>query len=128
MNEARTLVILTPGFPKDEEDSTCLPAQQSFVRTLNKLHPGLRILILAFEYPFSSKPYLWYGNEVIPLNGWEKGKIRKMLIGVSVWRTLNRVRRQGEMLGLLGLWCTGLAVVGNRFGRKYGIRHFTWIL
>ncbi len=126
--EPRTLVILTPGFPRDEDDSTCLPAQQAFVKALNRLYPGLRILILAFEYPFSKEPYLWHQNRVIPFHGWKKGKIKKLLIGIRVWRMLNKIRREGEILGLLSFWCTGLALVGSRFGRKYGVRHFTWIL
>ena len=32
--DKKTLVILTPGFPKDEADSTCLPMQQQLIRAL----------------------------------------------------------------------------------------------
>jgi glycosyltransferase involved in cell wall biosynthesis len=32
------------------------------------------------------------------------------------------------VLGLLSFWYTGLALLGNWFGRKYGLKHFTWIL
>jgi glycosyltransferase involved in cell wall biosynthesis len=126
--EPRTLVILTPGFPKDEEDSTCLPTQQAFVRALNKYYPGLQIVILAFEYPFSKETYLWHQNKVIPFDGWKKGKIKKSIIGISAWRALNRLRHERELLGLLSFWCGGPALIGNLFGRKYGVAHFTWIL
>jgi hypothetical protein len=33
-NERKTFVILSPGFPENEADSTCLPLQQSFIRSL----------------------------------------------------------------------------------------------
>ena len=45
-NDAKTLIILSPGFPKDESDTACLPSQQIFVRALNKNFPSLRIFFL----------------------------------------------------------------------------------
>ena len=51
-HRTKILVILTPGFAKDETDTTCLPMQQSFIRCLNKMIPHLNIIILAFQYPF----------------------------------------------------------------------------
>ena len=54
--ENDTLIILTPGFPQSETDSTCLPMQQSFVRTLTENYPQLKIIILSFQYPYFKKP------------------------------------------------------------------------
>jgi glycosyltransferase involved in cell wall biosynthesis len=127
-NLSNTLVILTPGFPKDESDSTCLPAQQLFVRALNRCYPGLRIVILAFEYPFSTQPYSWHQNGVIPFDGWNKGRIKKCRVWISAWRTLNRLKREGKLLGMLSFWCTGCALVGSWYGRQKGLKHLTWIL
>src|ERR1700733_1651587 len=128
MSETRILVILTPGFPKDEEDGTCLPAQQSFVRALNRHYPALQIVILALEYPFGKEPYLWHGNRVIPFDEWKKGKIKKLLMAISAWRMLNELRRGQKILGILSFWCAGAALVGNWFGRRYAVKHFIWVL
>lgn len=40
--DKKTLVILTPGFAKDETDSTCLPLQQQLVKTLKEINPQLK--------------------------------------------------------------------------------------
>ena len=54
-DKQKTFVILTPGFAKDEADSTCIPTQQNFVRALKELYPQLNIIILAFDYPYIQK-------------------------------------------------------------------------
>ena len=37
--DEKTLVILTPGFPSNEADTTCLPMQQNLVRSLKLMYP-----------------------------------------------------------------------------------------
>ncbi|MDP4148563.1 MAG: glycosyltransferase family 4 protein [Bacteroidota bacterium] len=124
----RTLVILSPGFPKDESDSTCLPAQQLFVSALNRCFPTLQVVILAFEYPFSKEPYRWHGNLVIPFDGWNKGRLNKVLVWTKAWNTLNGLRHDRDVLGLLSFWCTACSLVGTWYGRRKDLPHFTWIL
>src|SRR5260221_640751 len=43
MSKPETFVILIPGFPKDEADSTCLPFQQEFERN-HGIKPGRVVL------------------------------------------------------------------------------------
>jgi len=46
MKDKQTLIILSPGFAANEEDTTCLPAQQSFILTLKKNFPSLNIIVI----------------------------------------------------------------------------------
>ncbi len=129
MNKAgKTLVILSPGFPENEGDTTCLPAQQAFVRALNHRFESLNIVILSFQYPFISNSYVWNNNLVIPLNGREKGKISRLWTWIRAWQTLKKLRKEYEIIGLLSFWCTECALIGTRFGKKYLIKHYCWIL
>lgn len=124
----KILVILSPGFAADEADSTCLPPQQLLVKALNRNYPGLKIVILALEYPFLRSSYLWHDNRVIPFNTWNKTKVIKMAAWVSVWRTLNRLRRENHIVGLFSFWCAECALIGKYFGKRNNIKHYTWIL
>ena len=124
----KTLVILSPGFPKDEEDSTCLPAQQIFVRALNQLYPGLKIVICAFEYPFLDGSYSWYGNTVYSFDGWNKGKLGKLLVWSRVWRKLNTLKRENSLSGILSFWLGDCALVGKYYCGFHRLRHLCWIL
>lgn len=124
----QTLVILSPGFPENEADSTCLTAQQLFVRSINKQFPTLEIIVLAFQYPYTHFPYRWFANRVIPFNGQNKGNIRRIMVWYKVWVSLKKLRKQHHIIGLLSFWCTECAFVGNYFARLYGLRHYCWIL
>jgi glycosyltransferase involved in cell wall biosynthesis len=126
--ESKTLVILSPGFPENEADSSCLPAQQSFVKELNRQNPGLKIIILAFEYPFSKMQYQWNGNRVVPFNMWEKSRLKKISGWLVVWRTLQNIHHKENVIGLLSFWCTGPAALGKCFSKVYSLKHFIWIL
>lgn len=127
-NKPRTLVILTPGFPSDEGDTACLPAQQVFVRALNRNYPGLRVVLVSFEYPHRRDRYSWFGNTVITIGGWKRGWTNKLLTCLTVWRMLNALRRESDLVGLLSFWIGGCALVGKYYAAWKKLRHFTWIL
>ena len=92
--EQATLVILSPGFAKNEADSTCLPAVQNFVKALNAQFPLVKIAILAFDYPYISATWQWNNNTVTGFNGSKKRKLKKILKWISIWRKLNELKRK----------------------------------
>src|SRR2546421_3800232 len=124
----KKLIILSPGFAADEEDTTCLPAQQLFVKSLKDNFPSLNLTVLAFQYPFSAGDYLWNGIRVISFGGREKGKFYRLVLWLCVWRTLKRLKKENNILGLFSFWCGECALLGKRFGRKYNLPHFIWLL
>jgi len=125
--EPNTLILLSPGFPANEADTTCLPAHQVFVRALNKTFPWLNIIIVAFQYPDIDGEYQWEGNRVISLNGGKPGKINRVLLWRKAWRTLRSLTRQYKIKGLLSFWISEGATVGKYFGKFYKIKHYGWI-
>lgn len=123
-----TLVILTPGFPVNESDSTCLPAQQQFVRALNNYFPSLRVIVVAFQFPFTGLDYEWHGNRVMPLNGRNRNKIYRLLTWSRAWLALRKLKKSHPIMGLFSFWCTECALVGRYFSKVHEVPHFTWIL
>jgi glycosyltransferase involved in cell wall biosynthesis len=128
MYTPETLVILTPGFPADEDDSTCIPPQQLFVKALKKQRPELNIIIISFQYPFEARQYLWHGMQVIAFGGRSRGKLYRRALWLKVWRKLKELNKQHQIIGLLSFWMGECAFVGNRFANKYNLRHYCWVL
>ena len=124
----KTLIILSPGFPSDENDSTCIPPQQGFAAALKRLYPSLEIIVIAFQYPFRNGRYSWKGVHVIPLNGRNKGKFRRILIWLKAARILKGLSKEKNIVGLLSFWCTECALVAARFARRHQLKHYCWIL
>jgi glycosyltransferase involved in cell wall biosynthesis len=127
-NNQPVIILLTPGFAKNEADSNCLPFAQSLIRAINQDYSSIKIIILAFQYPFTSTRYEWHGNKVLPFGGKERGKLMRRLLWLRVWQKLRRIKRRNNVIGLFSLWCGECAFVGNLFGSKYGIKHRCWIL
>lgn len=123
----KTLIILSPGFPKDEADTTCLPTQQLFVKGLQAQYPELKIIVLAFRYPFVKTTYEWHGVEIISLNNREKGFVNHLALWVHIWQLLKRLKTQHNIIGLLSFWCTEYAMVAKYFAIRNGLKHFIWL-
>lgn len=127
-DERPCLVILTPGFPKDKEDSTCLPSQQNFIKAINRNFPAVRIIIISFQYPFTRSAYNWKGNNVFAFGGSNKGKLYRLVLWRKVWQQLKKIKRDNNIIGLLSFWCGDCALIANRFAKRYGHSHYCWIL
>lgn len=127
-HKRQTLVILTPGFPKNRTDSTCMPPQQTFVMALKKVCPGLNIIVISFQYPFRAAKYEWHGVKVIAIGGKDKGRVFRMLTWIKAWLILTRLKREYALIGLLSFWVGECAFVGTKFAKRYALSHYSWIL
>ncbi len=124
----QAFVILTPGFAASEMDSSCLPMQQRFVRTLRELYPQLSIFILAFQYPFREETYQWEKLTVMAFNGRNRGGIQRLLLQPRIFKSLNKINETHHIIGLLSFWYGECALIGKRFAQKHGLHHLCWIL
>jgi glycosyltransferase involved in cell wall biosynthesis len=127
-NKSDTLIILTPGFPENEADSTCIPPQQIFVKALRENNPQLNIIVLTFQYPFFSARYQWNGVDVISFGGTDKGRLYRKVMGVRIWAELKKINKEHHIVGLLSFWLGKCAFIGSWFAEKYHLKHYCWIL
>jgi glycosyltransferase involved in cell wall biosynthesis len=129
MNDARdTLLILSPGFPANESDTNCLPAQQALVRSLSRCFPALAIHIIAFQYPYRQTQYSWYGIPVTALGGSNRGGLLRLRTWIHAWRAMRKIMKQQPVTGILSFWAGECALMGHFFARRHKIRHASWIL
>jgi glycosyltransferase involved in cell wall biosynthesis len=124
----KTLIILIPGFPANEDDSTCLPFPQAFVRNLKFLNPFLNIKVMAFQYPFFKSVYEWHGVEVRSFNGRNRGGIQRLILWANIRRHLKKIFAEEEVLGILSFWMGEAALIAKYASEKYGVRSFTWLM
>ena len=60
------IVFLTPGFPENERDDTCIPALQIFAKQLQK-QPHCKVTVVTIHYPSQKTEYVWNGIKVYSL-------------------------------------------------------------
>ena len=124
----QALIILTPGFPANEADSTCLPFPQLFVKTLRQLYPSLQIIVLTFQYPFEKKEYQWHGAQVVAFGGRNKGKFNRLMIWKAVLNSVQKIIKQQSVVGILNFWLGECGLIGKYAAKKYRLTHYTWLL
>jgi len=127
-NKPETLVILSPGFPANEGDTTCMPPMQLFTKALKDVCPGLNVIVIAFQYPHFRGEYDWNGIKVIALGGQNGGKLHRLRTWQKAWAVLRRLNRQYELMGLLSFWLGECAFVGSYFAKRKRLTHYAWIL
>ncbi len=127
MMREQSFLILTPGFPKDKDDTTCIPSIQSFVKCLKREHPTLQIIVVATDYPYTSEPYTWNGVGVIPLNHNNSKRLKRYAQLIKAYTTLKQLKAKNEFAGILSLWCSYTALLGHFFGKRNGIQHYCWL-
>ena len=123
-----SFIILTPGFPEDENDTSCLPLQQSFVRELKVQHPQLDIIILSLQYPYKQEIYKWHEVTVLSFGGRNKRGIPKLFLRQKLFSELSKLHRETSIRGLLSFWLGEGALVGSRFAERNKLIHRCWVL
>lgn len=126
-SDIKHLLILTPGFPKDEQDTTCLPAVQQFVLCYKKAFPECTISIISLHYPRKAAKYMWDGIEVAGLGGGSKPGIRRQFIMLKAVRQAISINRNNKIDTILSFWLTDTSLAGKICSRLLGIQHFIWM-
>ena len=122
-----SLILLTPGFPENESDSTCLPWFQCFVRKLKISYPDLKIIVVSLQYPFQKKEYQWEGIRVNAMGGRNSSGIAKRLLRYKVHQQLKRLCEEESIIGIVSLWYGEAARAAERISAIYQLPHFCWI-
>ena len=121
------IVVLSPGFAANEDDTTCLPHIQQFILSLKKLYTEKSIVVIAFQYPFISKTYDWHGVKVITLGGKNKTKLFRLITWMKAYRQLVKIKKKKKLRGVLSIFHTECAVVGSKFAKRNSLKHYSWL-
>ena len=108
------LVVLTPGFAADENDTTNIPSLQLYLKNLKSNYPTIQIEIITFHYPIKKGGYIWNGINVIAMGG-HKTKIGLISIWFSVLVELFRLKRKSGIDVVHAFWLIDTALIGLLF-------------
>lgn len=122
-----TLVILSPGFPRFETETNCLPTVQQFVLSIKNSYPKIKIVVFAFNYPFYKTEYTWNGIDVIALGGKNKPGVWRFFNLVKAYKKLNCIYKAQGSLWVLSFWLTECSLVAKFFCERKNLKYFMWL-
>lgn len=120
------LLFLTPGFPFDESDTTCIPPLQALVRELAG-RPGVRVSVISLQYPYETEDYTWHGVRVYACGG-----SNRFLLKPQTWykaiEAAGRINRAHEVDVIHSFWLGECTLVGRWLERKWGRPHWATLM
>ena len=121
----KRILYITPGFPADESDSTCIPALQEFLLEISKNLGGQQIISL--NYP-GAGDYNWFGHSVISL-GWNNPvKIQKVFLLKLALTALKKIVDENSFDLIHSFWMTDASLIGTQLASYAQIPHVVTIM
>jgi glycosyltransferase involved in cell wall biosynthesis len=124
----KALFLFTPGFPADENDTTCLPFLQQLCLSIKRVAPNLPLVIFTFQYPFKQAEYEWNGIRVISFAGNNGRGIWRLLLWTKVMFKFFSLRKEYHVSGILSIWLSECALVAKTLSRISGVKYRCWIV
>jgi len=127
MSNARHILFLVPGFPKDENDFNCIPPLQEFLIKFQQYYSELEISVIAFQYPYHKYNYKWNDINIFPLAG-KNNKVKKLFIWLDALYTAKRIHKIKVVDVIHSLWLGECAMIGNILSRKFNCTHICTLM
>lgn len=112
MGSTRHIALITPGFPRGEADTSCIPPLQIAFRKLAEIRPDIRLTVLALHYPEGRQPYRWLGCEVLPMGGANRSLPLRLPVLVRALAAIRGRHAHDPFDAVHALWLTDAALVG----------------
>jgi glycosyltransferase involved in cell wall biosynthesis len=123
----KSIVLITPGFPKNEHDTTCLRPVQCFIKALNRSRPELQVVIFSVQYPYFVSDYQWFGNRVYTLGIRTTNPVFRIWKWIKAIHRIRAITAEMEIIGVLSFWCLETALIGQYFAYTRKLKHRVWI-
>jgi 1,2-diacylglycerol 3-alpha-glucosyltransferase len=127
MSFDKHILFLTPGFPANANDFNCIPPLQEFLLKFKSACPSTKISVIAFQYPYNQKEYLWNGIEISSLEG-KNSRIKKPLVWLKTYFKAIRIHNSHPIDVVHSLWLGECALVGNFIAKKINCSHICTLM
>jgi len=127
VNNKAHILILTPGFPKDENDFNCIPPLQEYLLKFKSSYPAVKVSVLSFQYPYQRQDYIWNGIKVFPLNG-KNYAVKKPLVWRGAIKNVTKIHRANRVDVIHSLWLGECAMIGNILSKKFNCEHICTLM
>ncbi len=122
LNKKEHILFLSPGFPKDEKDTRCIPAMHLFLTHLDQkqVHD---FSIIALDYPYEEKTYEWNGLKVHAIGGNNRSGLLKFRTYRKAIRRAQAINKTKAITRIHSFWLGDTALIGARLAKKWQVPH-----
>lgn len=113
------IAIVTPGFPADISDTTCLTYLQHWTRAMAEKIGKENLVIFSLHYPYSKKEYTWNGIRVIPLGGRNRKGIFRFFLWSRFMSKFKELHEEKPFTRVQSFFLNETAVLAGRTGLPF---------
>lgn len=117
----KSILYISPGFPTDEKDTSCIPALQEFFVELNKR--DVDPLIIALHYPYSAKKYVWKGIIVHALGLNNPHVIKRLWLEKKISKQIQELTIEHKTELIHSFWIGDAAWYGQNIAKALELPH-----
>lgn len=121
------ILLLIPGFPKDENDFLCTPPVQDYLLKYNEQFPNTKFSVIAFQYPFQKKDYIWNGISVSSIGG-NNSVIKKLMVWKHSINKAKEINNEFPVTSIHSFWFGECALVGNYLSSYFNCDHICTLM
>jgi len=122
------ILFLVPGFPKDEYDTTCIPALQQYVYHVAKSNPDIRVMVISFQYPYMKQKYNWNGIEVYPCGGEGRRRFGRLMTWLTAIKYILRMNIKIRVRLIHSFWLEECTFIGQLVSKILLAKHIASIM
>ncbi len=129
MNSPKNILILTPGFPANEQDTSCIPALQTLVQAMHREYDRrINIHVVTYQYPFENGEYFWNGISCWSAGGKNKPFPARWQTWLSVIRHARKIHRLHNIDVVHSFWLNECTLTGSWIAQITGATHIAHIM
>jgi|SRR5688572_176854 len=120
----RHILLLTPGFPQSDNDTTCIPSLQALVWELQeKYHQEVSLQVVTFHYPFKQGSYKWKGIPCWSAGGQNSKLPFKLWTWLKVIQFVIRLHKNKPVDIIHSFWLQECTFIGQLLSHIIGAHH-----
>lgn len=123
MSSEKHILILTPGFPANEQDDTCMPYLQAYLKEASIGNVGLRFTVISLQYPYSKKLYSWSGIPVYPCGGKNRPFPMRFLDWRIAWKFMSKIHTEDRIDVVHSFWLSECTLLAQRWSQLNQVNH-----
>jgi glycosyltransferase involved in cell wall biosynthesis len=127
VTEQRHIVIITPGFPKDESDDNCIPPLQDYAKLLSS-KKYIIVSVITLQYPSTKSNYNWHNVNVYALGGNDTEFPKRLFIWKEAINHFKKINAVNSVDVIHSFWLSECALIGNYISSQYGLKHINTVM
>lgn len=122
MKSGKHILLISPGFPCDENDDICIPPLQDYARSLAK-PDDIKVSVITLQYPGNKSIYKWYGIDVYSCGGNDSAFPKRVISWRNAVEFFKTINNNSKVDVIHSFWLSECALLGNYLSKKFSVNH-----